>query len=277
MQQASKLSIIITTYNRPDALEAVLDACFCQDDGNFEIIIADDGSTNNTRQCIEQMTARSPVPLLHVWQADEGFRAARARNLGILAASGDYIVFLDGDCIPQPTFVSQHRKLARQGYLVTGSRVLLSPGYTLRVLKERINLGLLTASDKMKLRLAGDFNKFLQIVLPLPDLGRESSRFSWRRIKSCNLGVWRSDLAAVNGFDESFCGWGHEDSDLVVRLFNAGVMRKEGAFATEVYHLWHKENQRSQEDRNRSIVMQRASDKTTQPTSGLQQPAGCAA
>ena len=273
MQQASKISVIITTYNRPDALAAVLEACFCQDDNQFEIIIADDGSTHNTRQCVENLKRRSPVPLLHVWQPDEGFRAARARNQGILAASGDYIVFLDGDCMPQPSFISQHRKLARPGYLVTGSRVLLSPGYTLRLLAEHLNLHRLTLWDKLKLRLTGDLNKFLQTVLTLPDVGRESRRFSWRRIKSCNLGVWRSDLDTVNGFDESFQGWGHEDSDLVVRLFNAGVMRKEGAFATEVYHLWHKENERSLEDRNRNIVLQRAADKTVRAVQGLQQPA----
>lgn len=269
MQQASKISVIITTYNRPDALAAVLDACFCQDDNNFEIIIADDGSTHNTRQCIARLKGRSPVPLRHVWQPDEGFRAARARNQGILAASGDYIVFLDGDCVPQPSFVSQHRKLARPGYLVTGSRVLLSPGYTLRMLAERIDVCKLGFWDKLKLRLTGDLNKFLQTVLTLPDFGRESRRFSWRRIKSCNLGVWRSDLTLVNGFDESFHGWGHEDSDLVVRLFNAGVMRKEGAFATEVYHLWHRENERSLEDRNRNIVLRRANDKTVLATQGL--------
>lgn len=269
MQQASKISVIITTYNRPDALAAVVEACFLQDDKNFEIIIADDGSAHNTRLCIDALKARSPVPLHHVWQPDEGFRAARARNLGILAAEGDYIIFLDGDCVPRANFVSRHRKLARPGYLVTGSRVLLSPAYTRRLLKEGINLCRLGLLAKLKLRLSGDVNKFLQTVLTLPDLGRESKRFSWRRIKSCNLGVWRSDLALVNGFDESFLGWGHEDSDLVVRLFNAGVMRKEGAFATEVYHLWHQENRRDLENSNRQIVLQRAADKTTQAAVGL--------
>lgn len=272
MQQALKISVIITTYNRPDALAAVLEACFRQDDNQFEIIIADDGSTHNTRQCIDSMKHRSPVPLLHVWQPDEGFRAARARNQGILAASGDYVVFLDGDCMPQPNFIRQHRKLSRPGYLVTGSRVLLSPGYTLRLLADQIDTRAPTFWGKLKLRLSGDVNKFLQTVLTLPDLGRESRRFSWRRIKSCNLGVWRSDLVAVNGFDESFQGWGHEDSDLVVRLFNAGVMRKEGAFATEVYHLWHKENERSLEDRNRNIVLQRSADKTVLAAHGMVAP-----
>lgn len=269
MQQASKISVIITTYNRPDALAAVVEACFLQDDKNFEIIIADDGSAHNTRRCVETLKARSPVPMRHVWQPDEGFRAARARNQGILAASGDYIIFLDGDCVPRRNFISRHRKLARPGYLVTGSRVLLSPDYTRKLLDEGINVCCLGLWAKLKLRLAGDLNKFLQTVLTLPDLGRESKRFSWRRIKSCNLGVWRSDLAMVNGFDESFLGWGHEDSDLVVRLFNAGVMRKEGAFATEVYHLWHQENRRDLEDSNRQIVLQRALDKTTQAAVGL--------
>ena len=88
MQQAQTISVVITTYNRPDALEAVVEACFAQDDKNFEIIIADDGSTANTRACIDRLRERSPVPLKHVWQPDEGFRAAMARNRGALATQG---------------------------------------------------------------------------------------------------------------------------------------------------------------------------------------------
>ena len=249
----------------------MVEACFAQDDGNFEIIIADDGSTNNTREAVAALQARSPVPLKHVWQEDIGFRAARVRNLGTLAAEGDYIVFLDGDCVPQKDFVSNHRKLSRRGYLVSGSRVLLSERFTKRLLQDHIDIQRLGVLDKLKLRLAGDANKFLQTVVNWPDLGRESKRFTWRRIKSCNLAVWRSDLDLVNGFDESFTGWGHEDSDLVVRLFNAGVLRKDGAFATEVYHLWHREAQRDQESSNRNVVLQRAADKTTQATAGLRE------
>ena len=276
MQQASKISVIVTTYNRPDALTAVVEACFAQDDTNFEIIIADDGSTNNTRDCVAALQARAPVPLRHVWQPDDGFRAARVRNLGTLAATGDYIVFLDGDCIPARNFVSQHRKLARPGYLVSGSRVLLSEEYTRELLQGHLDLHRLSVGARLRLRLAGHLNKFLQTVLVLPDVGRERKRFSWRRIKSCNLAVWRADLDKVNGFDESFLGWGHEDSDLVVRLFNAGVLRKDGAFATEVYHLWHRENQRDQESSNRAVVLQRAADRTTQATAGLRELAALA-
>ena len=120
MQQAPAISVVITTYNRPDALEAVVEACFAQDDKNFEIIIADDGSTANTKACIDRLRARAPVPLQHVWQPDDGFRAAMARNRGTLAAAGDYIVFLDGDCIPQRDFIARHRRLAARGYMVQG-------------------------------------------------------------------------------------------------------------------------------------------------------------
>lgn len=274
MQQTQTISVVITTYNRPDALEAVVEACFLQNDKNFEIIIADDGSTANTRDCIARLAARAPVPVKHVWQPDDGFRAAMARNRGTLAATGDYIIFLDGDCVPQRDFIARHRALARPGFLVSGSRILLSQGLTERVLREHIDVTALGVGERLRYRLRGDMNKVIQTVLRWPDIGRVRRKFSWRRIKSCNLAVWKSDLFAVNGFDESFTGWGHEDSDLVVRLFHAGVLRKDGALATEVLHLWHREAQRDQESSNRKVVLERAENGTTQATVGLREHAG---
>jgi len=273
MRSAQTISVVITTYNRPDALAAVVRACFMQDDKHFEIIIADDGSTANTRACVEALAAQSPVPLSHVWQPDQGFRAAMARNRGILAAKGEYIVFLDGDCIPQRDFIARHRALARPGWLVSGSRILLSEALTRRVLMESIDVTATSFPERLRWRLRGDMNKLLQLLVRWPDLGRTSKKFSWRRIKSCNLGVWRSDLERVNGFDESFTGWGHEDSDLVVRLFHAGVLRKYGAFATEVFHLWHREAVRDQESSNRRVVLERAARKVTQAVRGLREHA----
>ncbi|TFW28763.1 glycosyltransferase family 2 protein [Duganella callida] len=263
------ISVIITTYNRPDALTAVVDACFAQDERGFEIIIADDGSGHNTQAAVAALQARAPVPLRHVWQEDLGFRAARARNLGTLDARGDYIIFLDGDCVPQRNFISQHRKLAQRGYLVQGSRILLDQAATERVLRQHIDLQSLSTTEKLAWRRAGGLNKVLPLLLTLPDIGRTSKRFTWRRIKSCNLAVWRADLDLVNGFDESFLGWGHEDSDLVVRLYNAGVLRKDGAYATEVLHLWHQENARDQETSNRAEVLKRAAAGTVLAVKGL--------
>jgi hypothetical protein len=151
----------------------------------------------------------------------------------------------------------------------------MSERLTRRVLSEGIDVGATGLAARLRWRVAGDLNKTLQpLGLRWPDLGRTSHKFSWRRIKSCNLGVWRRDLDQVNGFDESFVGWGYEDSDLVLRLFHAGVIRKDGAFATEVFHLWHREAQRDQESSNREVVLERAESKITRATMGLREHAG---
>jgi glycosyltransferase involved in cell wall biosynthesis len=265
------ISLIVTTYNRPDALEAVLEGCFAQTDRSFEIIVADDGSGEATRECVARLAARSPVPLQHVWQPDVGFRLAMSRNGGIAASTGRYIVILDGDCVPQRDFIAQHRRLAEPGFMVTGSRILVSPVFTQQALARKISLPGLTLREKLSLRAAGHINKVLQLLFTLPDVGRRRKRFAYRRIKGCNMAIWRSDLERVNGFDASFSGWGYEDSDLVLRLFNAGIMRKDGAFATEVFHLWHKEAQRDRASSNYMIVQRRRADGTTQAEKGLRE------
>jgi glycosyltransferase involved in cell wall biosynthesis len=263
------ISLVITTYNRPDALTAVVEACFVQSDQHFEIIIADDGSGEATRAAVAALKQRSPVPLIHVWQADEGFRLAMSRNRGIASASGDYLIMLDGDCIPQRDFIARHRALAQPGHMVTGSRILVDEAATVRVLAREVVLQDLTLADMLRLRRAGAINKAAPLLLKLPDLGRTKRHFSYRRIKGCNMAIWRSDLEKVNGFDESFKGWGHEDADLVVRLFNAGVMRKDGGYATEVFHLWHHEAVRDHASSNKKLVLERAIDRTTQAALGL--------
>jgi GT2 family glycosyltransferase len=118
--------------------------------------------------------------------------------------------------------------------------------------------------------LAGQVNKVLPLMLKLPDFAkRRVNGFVWRGIKTCNLGAWRSDVVAVNGFDESFVGWGHEDADLVARLHNAGVGRKNGFWATEVLHLWHEEAARDREGPNYNRVLARLADGTTRAQKGL--------
>lgn len=271
MDNDTRISLVIATYNWPAALRACVDACFRQSDRNFEIIIADDGSGEATRALVEELQARAPVPLRHVWQPDDGFRLAESRNNGILAATGDYIVTLDGDCVPQHDFIARHRALAEPGYMVTGSRILLSDAFSERVLAEAIDLQALSLAEKLRYRLQGGLGKAAQLLVKLPDLGRRRHRFSFRRIKGCNMAFWRSDLERVNGFDESFRGWGYEDSDAVARLFHAGVMRKDGAYATEVFHLWHREATRDQASSNQHIVLERMVHKTTQAAIGLRE------
>jgi glycosyltransferase involved in cell wall biosynthesis len=242
---AELISVIVTTYNREDALEAVLRSLARQTDQNFEIIVADDGSKAPTAALVEAWKARIGRRLDHVWHEDRGFRAAEIRNRAILASRGDYVVFLDGDCIARPDFVATHRRLAERGWFVTGNRILLSRELTAKVLRDKLAPETWGAADWLPQRLRGGVNRLAALLhLPLGPL-RRLRRGAWRGARSCNLAVWRSDLTRVDGFDAAYRGWGKEDSDIIVRLLHAGARRKDGVFATGVLHLWHGEADRS--------------------------------
>lgn len=275
MKYDDTISVIVTTYNRPDALTAVLRALLDQTDRNFEVIVADDGSTNATRTAVQSLQAALPVAgpkrLIHAWQPDDGFRASAARNLGVFSSRGDYLIFLDGDCVPRPNFVERHRLIAERGYMVSGSRVLLSE----RLTKSLLSTANVTSAHARPMsywlaqRLSGNTNKFFPLIC-LPDSPvRHYRSVKWSRIKSCNLAIWRDDFESVNGFDESFVGWGHEDADLVLRLARFGVRRKGGAFSTEVFHLWHREYSRNTESENRVRVEERMKSGLIEAEAGL--------
>ncbi|MGH8553795.1 MAG: glycosyltransferase, partial [Methylococcales bacterium] len=133
------ISVVVTTYNRPDALLACLNSLIAQSDRNFEILIADDGSGQSTRQAIERFQAEQLTTVIeHVYQQDRGFRAGTIRNKAVARSRGDYIVFIDGDCVVFPDFVAMHRKLAESGYFVAGNRILLSREFTEIVLNMHI-------------------------------------------------------------------------------------------------------------------------------------------
>ena len=245
-----KISIIVTTYNWPQALERVLKSLFVAVDAQCEIVVADDGSTDETAQCIAQLVSSSPVPLRHVWQPDHGFRAGRVRNLAVLTSTGDYLVFLDGDCIVPHYFIARQRRLLESGYFVEGNRILLSEKFTKRVIAEQIDLSSQSNVFWQQRKQNGDCNRVLPLWYWPYQFGRTCKPRFWRRAKSCNLAVWRADFIAVDGFDEQFQGWGYEDSDFVIRLIRAGVRRKTGRFALPVFHLWHPEASRANEAAN---------------------------
>ncbi|MCC6779581.1 MAG: glycosyltransferase family 2 protein [Hyphomicrobiales bacterium] len=239
------MSVIVTTYNREDALAAVLAALARQCDRAFEVVVADDGSGPGTAALVDASRARLGVPLGHVWHADRGFRAAEIRNRAVLASQGGYCIFLDGDCVPRPDFVAAHRRLAEPGWFVCGSRVLLSPALTAAVLREGLRPESWGAVQWAYRRLRGGVNRTSAMWrLPLGPL-RKLAADQWQGARSCNLAVWRADLDRVDGFDAAFAGWGREDSDLLIRLLHAGVRRKDGRFATGVVHLWHPEADRT--------------------------------
>jgi glycosyltransferase involved in cell wall biosynthesis len=271
MNPSPLVSVVITTYNRSDALLAVLAGLARQTDRNFEVLVADDGSRTEHQTAILNSPIAQALRTVHVWHPDVGFTASRVRNRGVAASRGEYIVFLDGDCVPEVDFIARHKSLAKPGFFVNGSRVLLSSELTAQVLAGAEQISGRSAWYWLRQRALGHASK-LTGLLRLPDMPWRNKRaFSWKGIRSCNLGCWRTDFERVNGFDESFVGWGHEDADFVLRLHHSGVARKNGFCATEVFHLWHKEAARNQESHNAAVVKARASTTVTQPTLGYSQ------
>ncbi len=247
-----KISVIVTTYNRPAALDRVLAALTAQDVAPAEVVIADDGSGPTTQACIDFWRESGRLNLKHAWQEDDGFRAAAARNRAVARASGDYLIFLDGDCIPFPDFISRHISLATPGRFVAGSRVLLDETVTREIETQRSAPESWSMIRWLKLRRASHVNR----LLPFLRLGDGSWRTAkpdrWQDARTCNLGLWRDDFIAINGFDEGFSGWGHEDADLAVRLIRHGCTHKSGRFSVPVIHLWHREAARAAADQNLS-------------------------
>lgn len=232
------VSLIITTYNRPDALAFVLQSALAQTRLPDEIIVADDGSRRHTAQTVEAFKAISHVPVKHVWQEDAGFRAAMSRNRAIAAAESDYLIIIDGDMLLEPSFIADHLTLARKNRLVQGSRVMLTEARTAEILAADHLPELSPFSEGIEKRLAA-----CRIPLLAKWLGARGTR-KFKGIKSCNMGFFRSDALAVNGFDNNFVGWGREDSEFVARCFHNGMKRHNLKFGGVAYHLWHHEAER---------------------------------
>jgi len=252
------ISILLATYNWPQALKLCLESLATQTDQDFEIIIADDGSNESTQQVIETFKATHPISITHLWQEDHGFRKTKILNQAIAAAHGSYLVFLDGDCIVQPDFVARHRALAQKGYLVTGSRILLNENLT----QELLSWPNWSFSDFLQnllsKRLSGGINKYWPLKIKLGNGSwRDYKKFVWRRIKGCNMACWKSDAEAINGFDETMTGWGHEDADFVFRLQHHGIDRKSGSWSTEVLHLFHRIHDQSNAAENARRVREK--------------------
>ena len=267
-----RIAVIVTTYNRPDALSAVLDGYLSQTDKNFEIVIADDGSTITTNHVINTYQAYPGFKVRHVWQRDIGFRAAAIRNRALAFTSAEYIIFSDGDCIPLPTFVAKHRTLAEPGWFLTGNRILLSKGFTNRVLKDNISLNTWAAKQWVFALMKKDINRLIPLFfLPIAAPLRRIRAHRWKGAMTCNLSAWREDLIRINGLDEIYSGWGLEDSDLVIRLLRSGICRKSLRFAAPVLHLWHKENDRISLAENRRHLEDIIHSKRIHAKHGVQQ------
>ena len=241
-----KASLIISTYNWEQALNLVLISVLHQTVLPHEVIIADDGSKKNTKELIDFFRKTFPIPLIHIWHEDNGFRLAEIRNKAIKAADGDYIIQIDGDVILHKHFIKDHLKLAEKNCFVTGSRALISKVNSQKIIEKQIT--------KLSSLSKGISNRHKAIHLPAFNLfskPRNSplSKMSIR-IRGCNMAFWKQDLIEINGYNNDFIGWGREDSDIVVRLIKKGCYRKKITFAAIQFHIYHKENSRDNLEKN---------------------------
>lgn len=240
MQKKYTVGLLISTYNWPQALQLTLESLLRQTVMPDEVIIADDGSTKETKNLIETYTAHIAVPVKHIWHEDNGFQLSQIRNKAIAAANSDYIIQIDGDVVMQKNFIKDHLKARRNGYFVMGSRANLPQLFSKKILQQTV----LPSNFKMQLHTS-DFLNAQRIPLLSPLFTNYKTKGkNLYYAKGCNMAFWKEDIICVNGYNENFTGWGAEDKELVVRLIKYGVKKKFLKFGGVVYHLWHSFNSR---------------------------------
>lgn len=230
-----RCSLIICTYNWPEALRLVLSSIIFQSEMPNEVIIADDGSDKSTAKVIQDFSKKAIVPTIHSWQEDKGCRIPHSRNRAISNSSYEYIIVVDGDTVLHEDFVKDHKKHAKKNIYIQGSRVLLQAKHTNKVIKERnfIKPVFFSSNSKNKINM-------LRIPLLTRMFGFLKSQ-NINRIRGCNFSIFKEDIIRVNGFNEEITTWGREDSEFVQRLFNSGVKKQNLKFSGIQYHLHHTE------------------------------------
>jgi len=228
-------SLIISTYNWPKALELVLRSVKNQNVYPTEVIIADDGSNEETRVLIEEFKKDFPIPLIHIWHEDKGFRLAEIRNKAITKVKSDYVIQVDGDTILHKDFVKDHLNTAKKGFFTSGSRVLVNEVGT-RYAEKQSKIYFHVFSKNITNRLNTLRVPFLISFFEkrMFDCAKASSS-----VRGCNMSFWLSDLQKVNGYNEKMTGWGFEDWELSARLINSGLGKKRIKFGAIQFHLHH--------------------------------------
>ncbi len=235
-----RTSVIIATYNAPRALDLVLHGVARQTTTPDEVLIADDGSTDETRALIAGWRAKLPIPLLHLWQADHGFRKCRILNEAVRRATGEQIIFLDGDSIPHRKWIADHQRAFRIRRVLCGRRVRLGPALSAKLTADDVDAGRLEKPLGMLLRsgLARDSKRVLLGVRLPPAVARLFHPGS-RRLMGVNYSLPRAALVEINGFNEEYNEFGLEDYDLEIRLRRAGWALYPLLNRAVVYHLHH--------------------------------------
>lgn len=238
-------SLIVATYNWPEALRLVLASVRAQRELPTEVIIADDGSGAPTRDVIANAARGFPVPVRHVWHEDAGFRLGMIRNKAMAAATGEYLIQLDGDLVLHPSFVAGHLRAAKRGWYVQGSRAMLDE----RATRDALATGRVAAGPFSR----GVRNRANAIHAPWLGALVVGATDPMRRTRGCNMAFWRDDIIRVNGYDEQIEGWGREDSELAARLQHAGVRRRNLKFSSVAFHLHHRTQSQAYLNANHAV------------------------
>lgn len=256
-----KTALLISTYNWPEALELVLKSTLNQTIYPDEILIADDGSNEKTKELIDSFSKDNKLVVQHVWQEDIGFRKSKILNKAIAQTTADYIIQIDGDCIIHKNFIADHIVSAQKGYYLYGSRVNILPKKVAVVFEKKIT----------------EFNFFSKEIknrtrsLPIPILSRlyKSHYDISDKFRGCNVSFWKKDVIDINGYNEDFEGWGREDSDLVIRMGNNGIGAKRLRYAGIVYHIFHKSNSKNNLELNDKIQKATIKNKVIKISNGI--------
>ena len=243
------VSVLISTYNWKEALALCVRSVLWQTVRPAEIVIADDGSRDDTRATIEALRRETDIPIVHVWQEDCGFRKTEILNKAILKVAHPYIVQIDGDVVLERHFIEDHLEVAEKGCFVCGSRVGLKPEMTARFLREGVDfrppflqLGLGYALNSLRI---GPLRRYLA-----PRFGQKDLT----RLRGCNMAFWREDLLRVNGYNEDLTMWGQEDTEIAYRLIHAGVRKKFLKAGGVEYHLYHTPASRANLDYHNAVL-----------------------
>lgn len=255
-----KISLIVTTYNWKEALAITLESIKSQTLLPDEVIVADDGSREDTKALIETYQASYPTSLVHSWQEDTGFRLAASRNKAIAKAKGDYLIIVDGDLYLPSGFVRSHADAARDNCFVQGGRVLLGPVISKKVIANGYKPNIFSGDIKNRHNMLNSsvLSRFFTKI-----------KNNDKSTRGCNFALWKKDAVSVNGYNEDFEGWGREDSEMVIRLLNSGLDRIYLKFKAVGYHIYHNENSREMLDKNQKIYQQAIDEKLVSCVNGL--------
>jgi hypothetical protein len=241
-----QISVIVPTYNRPQALRLCLLSLSEQNVIPHEVLIADDGSGQETRSMIERMTKElsAVFPVRHVWQEDIGFRKPRILNETVRRSAGDYLIFIDGDCMAHRHFVRQHVEKSAPDAILSGKRVDIGKELTEKLLREgRVirSSGLtlildsfMSARPRSRKVLEGFVirNKFIRKAMHRDRINNDG-------VWGCNFSLYKDLFMAINGCDEDFLDGSIEDNDIGIRVINQGKRIVSVRNLANIFHLWH--------------------------------------